>query len=63
MSALKAGAISGPNAASIAIGRQCEMSLDTKNILIATAVKSPLPPVPVDNAVGKIVCSTGALIF
>jgi dihydrolipoamide dehydrogenase len=33
--------------------------LDTKNILIATG-SEVMPPVPVDNAKGKIVCSTGA---
>lgn len=37
-------------------------ALDTKNIVIATGSEvSPLPPVPVDNKVGKIVDSTGAL--
>lgn len=37
-------------------------SLNTKNIVIATGSEvSPLPPVPVDNALGKIVDSTGAL--
>lgn len=36
--------------------------MDTKSIVIATGSEvSPLPPVPVDNAVGKIVDSTGAL--
>ena len=36
--------------------------LQTKNILIATGSEvTPLPPVPVDNAAGKIVDSTGAL--
>jgi dihydrolipoamide dehydrogenase len=57
------GAISGPNAVSITpLDGTAEMSLDTKNILIATGSEvTPLPPVPVDNAVGKIVCSTGAL--
>lgn len=39
-----------------------QQSLDTKNILIATGSEvTPLPPVPVDNAGGKIVDSTGAL--
>jgi dihydrolipoamide dehydrogenase len=54
------GAISGPNAVSITpIDGSAEMSLDTKNILIATGSEvTPLPPVPVDNAKGKIVCST-----
>jgi dihydrolipoamide dehydrogenase len=37
-------------------------TLSTKNILIATGSEvTPLPPVPVDNAGGKIVDSTGAL--
>ena len=37
-------------------------SLDTKNVVIATGSEvTPLPPVPVDNAAGKIVDSTGAL--
>jgi len=37
-------------------------SLDTKNIVLATGSEvTPLPPVPVDNAAGKIVDSTGAL--
>jgi dihydrolipoamide dehydrogenase len=37
-------------------------SLETKNILIATGSEvTPLPPVPVNNAAGKIVDSTGAL--
>ena len=36
--------------------------LETKNIIIATGSEvTPLPPVPVDNATGKIVDSTGAL--
>ena len=39
-----------------------EETLDTKNIVIATGSEvTPLPPVPVDNAGGKIVDSTGAL--
>jgi dihydrolipoamide dehydrogenase len=38
------------------------VELSTKNVLIATGSEvSPLPPVPVDNAAGKIVDSTGAL--
>jgi dihydrolipoamide dehydrogenase len=38
------------------------VELSTKNVLIATGSEvSPLPPVPVDNAGGKIVDSTGAL--
>lgn len=36
--------------------------LNTKNVVIATGSEvTPLPPVPVDNATGKIVDSTGAL--
>lgn len=36
--------------------------MDTKNVVIATGSEvTPLPPVPVDNAAGKIVDSTGAL--
>ena len=36
--------------------------MNTKNIVIATGSEvSPLPPVPVDNTLGKIVDSTGAL--
>lgn len=36
--------------------------IETKNILIATGSEvTPLPPVPVDNALGRIVDSTGAL--
>jgi dihydrolipoamide dehydrogenase len=39
-----------------------ESSVSTKNIIIATGSEvTPLPPVPVDNAGGKIVDSTGAL--
>jgi dihydrolipoamide dehydrogenase len=38
------------------------VALETKNIVIATGSEvTPLPPVPVDNALGKIVDSTGAL--
>ncbi|TYZ58081.1 hypothetical protein PybrP1_006047 [[Pythium] brassicae (nom. inval.)] len=37
-------------------------TVSAKNIIIATGSEvSPLPPVPVDNAAGKIVDSTGAL--
>jgi dihydrolipoamide dehydrogenase len=56
------GAISGPNAVSVTLLDGGIESLDAKNILIATGSEvTPLAPVPVDNAVGKIVCSTGAL--
>lgn len=37
-------------------------TLNTKNVVIATGSEvTPLPPVPVDNAGGKVVDSTGAL--
>ena len=37
-------------------------TLETKHVVIATGSEvTPLPPVPVDNATGKIVDSTGAL--
>ncbi|GKZ00886.1 hypothetical protein MPSEU_001040300 [Mayamaea pseudoterrestris] len=37
-------------------------TIDTKNIIIASGSEvTPLPPVPIDNAGGKIVDSTGAL--
>ena len=56
------GTISGPNSVSVALNDGGAESLDTKNILIATGSEvTPLPPVPVDNAGGKIVDSTGAL--
>lgn len=56
------GSLSGPNTVSVALNDGGEQSLDTKNILIATGSEvTPLPPVPVDNAGGKIVDSTGAL--
>ena len=39
-------------------------TLKTKNILLATGSEvSPLPPVPVDNARGLVVDSTGALVL
>lgn len=57
------GSIAGPHAVSVTLndGGGSE-SLNTKNIVIATGSEvTPLPPVPVDNAGGKIVDSTGAL--
>ena len=56
------GAISGPNGVNVTLNDGGSESLDTKNILIATGSEvTPLPPVPVDNAGGRIVDSTGAL--
>lgn len=56
------GSITGPNAVGVTLNDGGNTSLDTKNIILATGSEvSPLPPVPVDNAVGKIIDSTGAL--
>mmetsp|Transcript_1100 Transcript_1100/g.2298 ORF Transcript_1100/g.2298 Transcript_1100/m.2298 type:complete len:525 (+) Transcript_1100:14-1588(+) len=56
------GTLSGPNSVSVALNDGGTESLDTKNVVIATGSEvTPLPPVPVDNAGGKIVDSTGAL--
>jgi dihydrolipoamide dehydrogenase len=56
------GSLTGPNGVSVALNGGGTESLDTKNIIIATGSEvTPLPPVPVDNARGKIVDSTGAL--
>jgi len=56
------GSLSGPNGVNVALTDGGAKSLDSKNILIATGSEvTPLPPVPVNNSVGKIVDSTGAL--
>jgi dihydrolipoamide dehydrogenase len=60
------GSISSPSTVAVqpAAGASTTevVELSTKNVLIATGSEvSPLPPVPVDNAGGKIVDSTGAL--
>lgn len=56
------GTITGPNAVNVALNGGGTEGLDTKNIIIATGSEvTPLPPVPVDNAGGKVVDSTGAL--
>ena len=56
------GSLTGPNGVRVALNDGGSESLDTKNIIIATGSEvTPLPPVPVDNAGGKIVDSTGAL--
>lgn len=56
------GKLTGPNAVSVALNDGGSEELDAKNILIASGSEViPLPPVPVDNAGGKIVDSTGAL--
>jgi len=56
------GTISGANSVSVDLKSGGIESLDTKNVVIATGSEvTPLPPVPVDNGVGKVVDSTGAL--
>ncbi|KAL7519291.1 hypothetical protein ACHAWX_004079 [Stephanocyclus meneghinianus] len=56
------GALGGPNEVAVQLNAGGVESLQTKNIIIATGSEvTPLPPVPVDNAGGKIVDSTGAL--
>jgi dihydrolipoamide dehydrogenase len=54
--------LAGPNSVSVALNDGGSESLQTKNVVLATGSEvTPLPPVPVDNAAGKIVDSTGAL--
>lgn len=56
------GTLSGPNSVGVALNDGGSETLSTKNILIASGSEvTPLPPVPVDNAGGKVVDSTGAL--
>jgi dihydrolipoamide dehydrogenase len=59
------GSITSPNEVAVSLNADpsgARQTLPTKNILIATGSEvTPLPPVPVDNAAGKIVDSTGAL--
>jgi len=56
------GSLTGPNGVSVTLNEGGEKNLESKNIVIATGSEvTPLPPVPVDNAAGKIVDSTGAL--
>ncbi|CAM9422103.1 unnamed protein product [Chrysoparadoxa australica] len=56
------GKLGGPNTVNVDLNDGGSQALETKNIVIATGSEvTPLPPVPVDNAEGKIVDSTGAL--
>mmetsp|Transcript_29336 Transcript_29336/g.67359 ORF Transcript_29336/g.67359 Transcript_29336/m.67359 type:complete len:447 (+) Transcript_29336:1200-2540(+) len=56
------GTLSSANEVSVALNDGGSEMLNTKNVLVATGSEvTPLPPVPVDNAGGKIVDSTGAL--
>mmetsp|Transcript_5683 Transcript_5683/g.16778 ORF Transcript_5683/g.16778 Transcript_5683/m.16778 type:complete len:494 (+) Transcript_5683:95-1576(+) len=58
------GKITGPNSVQVAMNDGGAETVETKNILIATGSEpSPLAPCPVDNAAGKIVDSTGALVL
>lgn len=56
------GTLSGPNSVSVTLNDGGTETLQTKNVILATGSEvTPLAPVPVDNSVGKIVDSTGAL--
>lgn len=56
------GKIVAKNEVAVALNDSGNQTVTAKNILIATGSEvTPLPPVPVDNAAGKIVDSTGAL--
>ena len=56
------GKLDGPNTVHVDLTEGGTQMLESKNIMIATGSEvAPLPPVPVDNAQGKIVDSTGAL--
>ena len=57
------GSLAGTNSVKVAMNDGSpDQTLETKNVVIATGSEvTPLPPVPVDNAGGKIVDSTGAL--
>lgn len=56
------GRLTGPTQVAVALNDGGTESLETKNVILATGSEvTPLPPVPVDNAGGRIVDSTGAL--
>lgn len=56
------GKLGGPNTVTVDLNEGGEQSVEAKNIILAVGSEvTPLPPVPVDNAGGKIVDSTGAL--
>ncbi|CAM9133503.1 unnamed protein product [Discosporangium mesarthrocarpum] len=56
------GKLGGPNTINVDLSDGSKQTMETKNIVIATGSEvTPLPPVPVDNAQGKIIDSTGAL--
>jgi dihydrolipoamide dehydrogenase len=56
------GSLSGTNSVLVSLNDGTTETLQTKNVVIASGSEvTPLPPAPVDNAVGRIVDSTGAL--
>ena len=56
------GKLAGPNAVSVALNAGGSQTIDAKNIVLAVGSEvTPLPPVPVDNKLKRIVDSTGAL--
>lgn len=56
------GKLAGPNSVSVALNAGGSQTIEGKNIILAVGSEvTPLPPVPVDNKLKKIVDSTGAL--
>jgi len=56
------GRLTGPHGVAVDLSDGGTTELATKNVVLATGSEvTPLPPVPVDNAGGQIVDSTGAL--
>ncbi|KAJ1459647.1 hypothetical protein M885DRAFT_510813 [Pelagophyceae sp. CCMP2097] len=58
------GKLAGPNTVEVALSDGGVQNVETKNILLATGSEpSPLKQCPVDNAGGRIVDSSGALVL
>jgi len=56
------GRLTGPHGVAVDLNDGGTAALETKHVVLATGSEvTPLPPVPVDNAGGRIVDSTGAL--
>lgn len=56
------GKLAGPNSVAVALNAGGSQTIESKNIILAVGSEvTPLPPVPVDNKLKKIVDSTGAL--
>jgi len=56
------GKLAGPNSVAVSLNAGGSQTLEGKNIILAVGSEvTPLPPVPVDNKLKKIVDSTGAL--